>query len=569
MVFKLVIHQQLCHAGLRSGISYPYQRIEILYPPQGIPSGKYGMTPYFRKTQIIYTAVRNPPVDDECCVGMSDRNKIHDCIIIGSGMGGMTAASYLSNAGYSTLVLEAAHSLGGCSSSYKRKGFVFESGATTLIGFDEHQPLRILEEDLGISIPKVPIEPSMQVHMNGKTITRYNDRNKWIAESIRHFGEGEAQRSFWKLAFKVADIVWKVSGKNHFFPPQKAIDWIRLLKNDPRDVWVLPYAFQSVMDVASKKGISNPEFFNFLDEQLMISAQATSNETPFLFGAPACTYTNATNYSVPGGLVEMVLTLKEFIEKKGGIVKNKEKVVSLERTGKHYKVISEKAGKKHEYFTRLIVSNLPVWNMKDITHGSLGSYFKKESMKYQEAWGAFTMGIALRNQFGPEMPLHHQIHLREEDKREGLNSDSIFVSLSHPDDTIRSRDGYRTINVSTHTNPDWWFNLNGSYELHKQQVQDQILSIMVNQLEGFNLKDIETVFSSTPVTWSNWVYRKKGRVGGIPQQMERSLLDWTPAETPFDGLYLVGDTVFPGQGIPGVTLSGINVYYRIQNFLKQ
>jgi phytoene dehydrogenase-like protein len=50
--------------------------------------------------------------------------------------------------------------------------------------------------------------------------------------------------------------------------------------------------------------------------------------------------------------------------------------------------------------------------------------------------------------------------------------------------------------------------------------------------------------------------------------MDRSLLDWTPSETPFEGLYLVGDTVFPGQGIPGVTLSGINVYYRIQNHFK-
>jgi len=33
-------------------------------------------------------------------------------------------------------------------------------------------------------------------------------------------------------------------------------------------------------------------------------------------------------------------------------------------------------------------------------------------------------------------------------------------------------------------------------------------------------------------------------------------------------LYLVGDTTYPGQGIPGVTLSGINVYYRIAKDFK-
>jgi len=500
---------------------------------------------------------------------MSNEKNIYDCIIIGSGMGGMTAASYLAKSGQSTLVLEAGLSLGGCSSSYKRKGFVFESGATTLIGFDKYQPLRILEDDLDVTIPKVPISPSMQVHMNGKKITRYQSRDQWIDEAISHFGEAEAQQRFWNLAFDVADVVWKVSGKNHFFPPQKPTEWLRLLKNDPRDVWVLPYALQSVKDVANKIGVTNPQFISFLDEQLMISAQATTSETPFLFGAPACTYTNATNYSVPGGLVEMIHTLRDFIEKNGGNVKNKEKVVSLEQHDVGYTVVSVKAGKKRTYRSRIVVSNLPVWNMKDITHGPVGSYFEKEASKYREAWGAFTMGIAMKDVFGTETPLHHQIHLTEEDKTEGLISDSIFVSLSHPDDPVRSRDGYRTLNVSTHANPEWWFRLNGGYELQKQHVQEKILNVMVSRLDGFSLDNVETLFSSTPVTWNNWVYRKKGRVGGIPQKMDRSLLDWTPSETPFNGLYLVGDTVFPGQGIPGVTLSGINVYYRIQNFLKQ
>ena len=121
------------------------------------------------------------------------------------------------------------------------------------------------------------------------------------------------------------------------------------MKNDPRDVWVLPYALRSVKEVAAENGISNPDFFTFLDEQLMISAQATSSETPFLFGAPACTYTNATNYSVPGGLVEMVHTLRDFIEQRGGSVKNKEKVISLDKRNGLFTVTSEKAGKKYTY----------------------------------------------------------------------------------------------------------------------------------------------------------------------------------------------------------------------------
>ena len=500
---------------------------------------------------------------------MTQNVKIYDAIIIGSGMGGMSSASMLARDGYSVLVLEAAHALGGCSSSYTRKGYTFESGATTLIGFDKHQPMRILEDELGIEIPKVALEPSMQVMLNGKTVTRWQDREKWIEEAAKQFGEGPAQKSFWDLAFDVSDVVWKVSGQNNFFPPAEIMDWFKLLKNDPRDVWVLPYALKSVRDVARSKGISNPEFYTFLDEQLMISAQAGSDETPFLFGAPASTYTNSTNYYVPGGLIEMVHTLRDYITGKGGVVKTKARVVNLEKSGDRFVVTTKsKRGELRSYASKGVISNLPVWNMEEITNGPMADYFRREAKQYEKAWGAFTMGIAFENNIPPDVPLHNQIHLSKEDGTEGLHSGSIFVSLSHPDDDVRSPDGKRTMNVSTHAEPEFWFNLNGRYDEVKERVHDQIIRVIANSIPGFSASDIEIAFSSTPVTWSNWVYRKKGRVGGIPQQMDRSLLDWTPGKTPFSGLYMAGDTVFPGQGIPGVTLGGINVYYRFNKHFK-
>ncbi|CAN5150581.1 hypothetical protein BH23BAC3_BH23BAC3_28490 [soil metagenome] len=337
-----------------------------------------------------------------------------------------------------------------------------------------------------------------------------------------------------------------------------------MLKNDPRDVWILPYALKSVKDVALSCNITNPEFFSFLDEQLMITAQAKSGETPFLFGAPALSYTNSANYYVPGGLFEMVETLRKYIEANGGIVKNKMPVINIDKKDDQFAVTTRrKNGKTQTFRSKTALSNLPIWNMAEITHGDMAEYFNRESKKYQEAWGAFTMGIAFRDNLDPDLPLHHQIHLGEEDLTEGLNSGSVFVSLSHPVDAVRSPEGMRTMNISTHANPEWWFRLNGRYEAVKKKVEDQIVRVIVKSIPGFSISDIDVAFSSTPVTWSNWVYRKKGRVGGIPQHTERSLLDWTPNVTPFKGLFLAGDTVFPGQGIPGVTLSGINVYHRI------
>lgn len=484
-----------------------------------------------------------------------------DVIIVGAGMGGLTAGSLLAKDGYSVLLLEAAHVAGGCSSSFKRKGYVFESGATTLIGFDSHQPLRKLEELLGVALPKEPISPSMTVHQNGREITRWLDQKKWIAESQKHFGEEIEQKRFWELAFKVSDIVWKVSSTNPFFPPSKFSEYLDLFKNDLKDLWVLPYAMKSVKEVAAVIGISNPDFFQFLDEQLMISAQSVSTDTPFLFGAPAITYTNYTNYYVPGGLIKIAETLENFINRNGSRLHTKEKVVSIEKIDGKFLV---NTSKDRVYESSSVISNIPIWNMSEITQGEIKKYFSKESEKYSHAWGAFTMGIVTNDPFPDDMTLHHQIHINEDETTNGLESGSIFVSFSSKDDHERAPAGQRVLNVSAHTNPDYWFSLNGNYNTVKVNTQEKVMKILRDKLPHFSKAAVKLVFSASPVTWNNWVYRKKGRVGGIPQSMMRSLFDWTPAETPFKGLYLCGDTVFPGQGILGVTLSGINVYLRVK-----
>ncbi len=498
-------------------------------------------------------------------MGMKTKRITQEIIVIGAGMGGLTAAALLARDGYSVTVLEAAHVAGGCSSSYYRKGYIFESGATTLIGFDENQPLRRLEDELGISIPKTELNPSMSVHMNGNTITRWQDRRKWIDEAASQFGEKAAQIQFWEKAFDISDVVWKVSGRNPLFPPVSNSDWLALFRNNPLDARILPNAFKSVKQAAIDCGLSNQDFFRFLDEQLIISAQSLSHETPFIFGAPAITYTNYTNYSVPGGLLEMVKKITGYIESKGGRVLVKEKVLSIGQDNEGYNVFTSK---KRNYTASKVISNLPVWNMENITTGAIQEYFKDQASRYEKAWGAFTMGVVTDDVYDKNMTLHHQIVLNDGAEIPGLDAGSVFASFSAPGDHQRAPEGSRVLNISAHAYPDFWFGLNGDYEAVKKRTEEKILKILKERLPGFGNSEIKLAFSATPVSWSNWVYRKKGRVGGIPQSMARSLLDWTPNQTPFQGLYLCGDTVYPGQGIPGVTLSGFNVYYRFKKNYK-
>lgn len=489
-------------------------------------------------------------------------NSDYDAIIIGSGMGGMTAAALLAKDGFKVLILEAALHPGGCSSSYPRKGYIFESGATTLIGFDENQPLKKLEKETGIEIPKEELNPSMKVWIDGEPITRFKNRFEWIEEVVRVFGNRKGQKKFWNLAFDLSEVVWKVSLKNPTFPPLNLGDWFKLAtSNSPTDVWMLKYAFKSVKEIAKKCEVDSPKFLKFLDEQLMITAQAKSEDTPFLFGAPGLTYTNYSNYYVPGGLIQMINTVKEFIERKGGALHTKEAVVEVSKDGDEFLI---KTKKDNLYNAPIVISNIPIWNMKDITKEEMKTYFEEEAKGFDKAWGAITMGIATTDSYPKDLGIHHQLHLDDGVTVPYTNSESIFVSMSKRGDEERAPKGERTLNISCHASPETWFDMSeDEYQRKKQEVHDFIISTLKEKLPGFNKTEIKLADTATPVSWENWVYRKKGRVGGIPQSMARSLLNWTPNQTPFKGLYLVGDTTYPGQGIPGVTLSGINVYYRV------
>ena len=491
----------------------------------------------------------------------------------------------LAKDGYEVTILEAAHVPGGCSSSYKRKGYVFESGATTLIGFDEHQPLQTLERELGITLHKEELLPSMTVHQGGKRITRYKDRQQWIEECYRAFGTGTRQQhqDFWNEAFMVADTVWKVSKKNIFFPPRKVTDWVQMaVNNNPVDAPVLRYAFQSIASVMQKYGVDSPDFRRFVDEQLMITAQTTADDTPFIFAAPGLTYTNYSNYYVPGGLLEMVRQLQTWLEERGGQLKTKQKVTRVaplddtllvhtngNGNGKNaarpprYLVETDKG---RQYHADIVISNIPIWNMPGLVEDQqdMKAWYDKFAKRYDNAWGAFTMGVVTGDAYDEDMTLHHQLHLPEGPSMPHTGARSVFVSMSQRGDTTRAPEGERALNISCHSVARPWFEMGPDYDKRKAEVQDYILEFLGQHLPGFSASGVKLSFSATPVTWQNWVYRKDGRVGGIPQSMARSLVDWTPSETPFPGLYQCGDTVYPGQGIPGVTLGGINVYYRVK-----
>jgi len=480
--------------------------------------------------------------------------KNFDAIIIGTGMGSLTTACLLAQKGLSCLILEQNYLAGGCTSSYWRKGFVFESGATTLVGLDEGMPLHWLVGKLGIDIKPIRLDVPMQVHLkNGEILTRYQDLDAWITEAERVFGT-KNQRAFWTFCYKISQFVWATSLKQTAFPPTRLSDLWHCVRNaTPKQVYYAQYAFYTTDWLLRKFDLqNNPLFVDFVNEQLLITAQNYAPEVNVLFGATALCYTNYGNYYMEGGLINLINPFLAYLGIQGATIQMRETVQAIAHQAGKYHVQTN----KDAYTSKYLISGIPINNLLDIYAGKYQQAWQKKILTSENLNSAFQMGIAFRRHADTAC-IHHQIHLQT--PLPEVEANSVFVSLSHPKDTTRSDEtGYTVASVSTHLHhPEKHILTN------KKEVEENILALLENH-RILKREDIVYYHASAQKSWAKWTGRKYGFVGGYPQL--KRIKPWQMPATRIDGkgAYLCGDTAYPGQGIPGVVLSGIIAYKQLE-----
>ena len=472
---------------------------------------------------------------------------MEDVIVIGSGMAGLTAAALLTHKGLKVRILEQNWMPGGCSSSYPRHHFIFESGATTLVGLDKHMPLRYLVDLTGIHIDAQKLDIPMRVHLSdGTVLTRYQDLEDWIREAERVFGP-EGQRAFWQEAYKVSQFVWESSLRQLAFPPTRFRDLVEAAKNVSwSQVRHLQDAFRSTEALLKRHKLhKNSRFRSFIDEQLLITAQNYAPEVNVLFGAAALCYTNYSNYYVPGGMFQLVKPIVDYIEANGGGLDLRTRVEQVSKEGNGYRVTTRKKG---EFKAKYVLSAIPLNNTLPLFDAPWTEKISRKSMPSNMLRSAFQMGIAFKKHRDFEV-IHHQIHL--EDHLPDIDAASIFLSLSHPDDTLRCKPDEAVASISTHV-----FDPEGTLVNQKEKLEAMVVAVL--EEKGFLKKEnILYQHASTPGAWQKWTAREWGFVGGYPQYMK--IKPWQMKDARLDGdrAYICGDSTYPGQGIPGACLSGI------------
>lgn len=127
----------------------------------------------------------------------------YDVAVVGAGMAGLATATRLTAAGLNTIVLEQHRSAGGCAGYFRRRGFAFDAGATTLVDFEaDGEGGRWLRE-IGIDDFAGEKLPGYVAWLPDRTVTLYRDPARWAVERLR-LSDTPKHRAFWVLLDKLA-----------------------------------------------------------------------------------------------------------------------------------------------------------------------------------------------------------------------------------------------------------------------------------------------------------------------------------------------------------------------------
>lgn len=460
-----------------------------------------------------------------------------DLTVIGSGIGGSLIS--ILNKDKNLVLFEKDKNLGGTASTFKRFGNYFNSGATTFVGYEDNHIIKEIFDNADFIPDLKKSSYAYRTIINGKSIDRTTNFEEFI-ESLNSVFYHKNNRYFWQTLKDIDERFWKL--KDIYFAKYSLNSYLKSLKTI--DILFKEYKFLLFKSAKSfikeVLGDISKEYQDFIDAQLQITLQSTSKDIPLLSFAIALSYPFHKIFYANGGMGKLFDDMLKNIN-----VKKNEQIMQIKKENSFYRLISS----KDEYLTSKLVLNIPVFECKNLfLDEDLQNYYKKFEFYDQSAFV-----IYLKIDSKKEFLNHYQIILKN--TIPNAVSKSFFVSFSHKDDEKLSKDGY-SVTISCHTKALFWNELSKEeYEKNKEFTKNFILDELLKNIPDIKKEDIKIEFCATSKTFKRYINRFN--CGATPLDL-KNIFKIPSSLTPFKNLYNIGDSVFAGQGWPGVAL-GVKV----------
>ena len=490
-------------------------------------------------------------------------------VVVGAGIGGLTAGALLAKRGHEVTIFDRAIVPGGCASTFKRRGFTFDVGATQVAGLEPGGIHHRIFEELEIEPPTATwCDPACAVFLPGETepINVWRDADKWKEERQRQFPGSEP---FWNLLNRLFEASWRFQGRDPVLPPRNVWDvWQLVSAVRPDTLITVPFTFMTVADALKLYGLyENKRLKTFLDLQLKLYSQVGTDETALLYAATALAVSQSPQglFHLEGSMQVLSDRLVAGLEKYGGKLLMRHSVEKIHTESGRVTgvtVRNQKTGETRTETADEVVANVTAQNLVKLTKDKALNNYQRRVEKLTQPSGAFVVYLGVKREAVPQDCSPHLQFLYNQDEVIGENN-SLFVSVSKPGDG-RAPEGQATIIASSFTDVDlWWRKDEAGYEKIKQQYTVEAIARLG---EYFDLSPENLLYTeaATPRTFDRYTARDKGIVGGLGQRIPTFGPFGFANRTPVKHLWLVGDSTHPGEGTAGVSYSALTVTRQIE-----
>ena len=475
----------------------------------------------------------------------------YEVVVVGAGIGGLTVAAVLAARGVSVCLCERQSQTGGCVANFEFQGYKFEPTSGLYTGWEPGGIHERIFSELPVKPPEVRrLSPAYRVRLPDHADVEVAGPQEKLEENLgAAFPEcADAAVLFYRQLDQVAQT-WREENNN--------------ARQSNASVRVSTLIHLAADTTAAHLSDTSPGFQRFIDAQLHTFDLCAADRCSYISAALTLTAAHRGMWAIRGGAQTLADQLAESLKTSGGLLRLNSPVLRLAYASDGSPIGVDLLSGERVIATRAIISNLTIWD----TYGRLVGLSRipapiSAQLKLLEGSGAYMLFLGMDQPAGARLGVDHFILVNDSPPARTADSESTrLMFAAAPEWDPRAPEGKRAVTVWTSADVSDWFAFHQDEGAHEEQDQETLERLWPHLHAAMpELGDgIEVIESATPRTFHEVTRRKLGMVGGLSSTPARLASQSQFGSTTFRNLFLVGDTVSPGNGVEAVSRSALGL----------